>query len=465
MMHLTFDQIGRQIRSYFEDGVESTARAQAFVQRRSKLTGVVFLTAFVFHSLEKKAMTLSSLCASCLDQGVVIKEQGLDQRINDQSVAFMRTLFAQAVQQFRLNVRLGIELLEQFSSVYLVDSTQICLPETLCDLFPGAGGNASAASLKIQLVFDYLRGQLAQVELCSGCTPDQGYHGHWALFGKDVLVMMDLGYFVLDAFKRISAQGGYFLSRFQMQTAVLDPSGQPLDLLTVLMRQNQPVAEVAVCMGSRPQHQIPCRLIIVRLPQEVADRRRQKASKNARNHGRTPDQAYLKLLDWAVFVTNVPEARLHTAHVPALYRIRWQIELVFKLCKSFFGLDYIAAFRAPRILTELYARLIAVVVFHFLIAPIRLPDGRGHNRELSPVKVRTALQHMACNLALTLHNNDAFVAQIRHFFQAVEYFGLKQKRTKAPNALHALECISADYAWHVCLASADDLFNCLPMAA
>ena len=109
-------------------------------------------------------------------------------------------------------------------------------------------------------------------------------------------------------------------------------------------------------IGSRSQHQIPCRLIVLRLPQEAADRQRQKAKENAQRHGRQVTQEYLKLLDWALFITNVPPTMLRTEHVATLYRIRWQIELVFKLCKSFCGLDYIAALRPQRIFTELYAR-------------------------------------------------------------------------------------------------------------
>jgi len=46
--------------------------------------------------------------------------------------------------------------------------------------------------------------------------------------------------------------------------------------------------------------------------------------------------------------------------------VRWQIELIFKLWKSYCGLREFAHLRRDRILTELYARMIGLVLTHFL---------------------------------------------------------------------------------------------------
>lgn len=444
---MNIEQTGLTIHRFFTDQVEKVAKATRFVQRASKLTGTVFLQAIVFNSLEKKEMTLSSLAQSCLDLGVSISEQGVDDRIQAESVAFAREMFNLAMERLRQEIPLGIELLQQFIHIYLVDSSQISLPKSMSELFPGSGGNASTASLKIQLAFDYLLGQFEQLELSSGREPDQGYRGHWSIIQPGVLFLMDLGYFVLDTFKAIDTQGGYFLSRFQSQTGLFDQAGQRLELAQMLSRQSEPLQEYEVRMGSRPQHQIPCRLIAVRLSQKVADRQRQKAKENARRHGRTPNKESLKLLDWALFVTNVPAEMLHTEHVPSLYRIRWQIELIFKMCKSFCALDYVSSYRPHRILTEFYARLIGVILTYFLIAPVRLPFDPISNREISPSKVRLIFQRFARLLALSLQNPELFVSHIRDFFTHVEHFGFKQKRRKSPNATYALALISACYDW------------------
>ncbi len=446
-MQPNLEKISETIQQFFGVQVESIARRTKFVQRRSKLTGCVFLASIVFSILEKREMTLSSLAQSCLDVGVEITEQGLDRRINAGSQAFLEEMWTLSLEHFRQTEPLAIKLLNQFSGVYLVDSSQISLPANMSELFPGSGGNASTASMKVQLVFDYLRGQFKQLELTHGRAPDQGYRGHWNVLEKDALYIMDLGYYVLETFRAISAIGAYFLSRLQVQTALIDQEGERIALADLLANQCEPVAEYDVRIGSRPCHHIPCRLIAIRLSQEVADRRRQKAKANARRHGRTASKECLKLFDWGLFITNVPSARLRKEDVATLYRIRWQIELVFKMCKSFCGLDYVASLRPERIMTEFYARLIGVILTYFLIAPVRLPFGAQFDREISLFKMRGMLERFARTLHITLGMSDAFVGQIQVFYHHVDHFGFKQKRRKSPNSSRLLALISEFYHW------------------
>jgi hypothetical protein len=446
-MKVNLAEIGRRIQAFFTVNVEEIARKSGFVQRVSKLTGVKFLQAIVFSSLEQKRMTLSSLGQSCLELGVTISEQGLDERIGASSVAFLGEMASQALAELRQEEALGIQLLQQFGNIYLVDSSQISLPATMSELFPGSGGNAGPASMKVQLVFDYLHGQFAKLELCRGREPDQGYRGHWSLRAEGALFIFDLGYFVLDTFKHIHDHQGYFLSRLQLQTALLDGNGQRLELSRLLAHQQVSRAEYEVLIGNRPQHQLPCRLVALRLAQEAADRQRQKAKENARRHGRSVTKAHLQLLDWACFITNVPATMLRSEHIAPLYRIRWQIELVFKLCKSYAGLDSITALRPERVLTDFYARLIGLILTYFLIAPVRLPWAHTPKREISPIKVRLIFQRFARTWALTLHDLDAFIAQLHDFFHHVKHFGFKQKRSQSPNTLYALALLSACYEW------------------
>ena len=183
-MQPNLEKISETIQQFFGVQVESIARRTKFVQRRSKLTGCVFLASIVFSILEKREMTLSSLAQSCLDVGVEITEQGLDRRINAGSQAFLEEMWTLSLEHFRQTEPLAIKLLNQFSGVYLVDSSQISLPANMSELFPGSGGNASTASMKVQLVFDYLRGQFKQLELTHGRAPDQGYRGHWNVLEK-----------------------------------------------------------------------------------------------------------------------------------------------------------------------------------------------------------------------------------------------------------------------------------------
>ena len=112
------------------------------------------------------------------------------------------------------------------------------------------------------------------------------------------------------------------------------------------------------------------RLVCQRLPPAVAAERRRKAKANAQKDGRrgSPSQRYLQLLDWAIFITNVRETQLSIAQVILVYRLRWQIELIFKLWKSRAHLRQIGNWRAARVLCQLYARLIGLLLFHWSIS-------------------------------------------------------------------------------------------------
>lgn len=47
-----------------------------------------------------------------------------------------------------------------------------------------------------------------------------------------------------------------------------------------------------------------------------------------------PTAASLALLDWAIYVTNLPREEFSAHKVSALYALRWRVEIVFKSIKS-----------------------------------------------------------------------------------------------------------------------------------
>ena len=66
----------------------------------------------------------------------------------------------------------------------------------------------------------------------------------------------------------------------------------------------------------------------------LANLRRRKPRKEAKKKGRTPSQAHLAMCDWTLFATNATADILPVEIILSLYRLRWQIELIFKQLKS-----------------------------------------------------------------------------------------------------------------------------------
>ncbi len=430
------------IQDFFGSAVNAVARRTQFVRRVRQLDGQTFLQALVFGFIEKPDANLTDLAQVCLDLGVKITPQGIDQRINEQAVTFLKEMFSQAMEQFKNEIPLPLPVLQQFSAINIVDSSVQALPVSMSEEYPGCGGNGPEASLKVQLVFEFLLGNLNQITLQAGREPDQKYRNYLQVVKPGSLTIVDLGYFCLDSFKAIMHKSAYFLSRFFTQTGLLTPDKQKFDLLALLQIETSDTLEVEALLGTRVKHHLPCRLICLRVPQEVADRRRQKAKKAARSKGYKLSQKRLAWMDWTIFITNVPASMLSVEQIALLYRVRWQIELVFKLWKSYCGLSRVVGLRRARVLVELYAKMIGIVLTNFLVSPIRMPQGTYANREISPVKVRKIFRRFARDLCRSLATLSDFLQVLTKMFEHTAYFGFKEKRKKHPNVCHALALVS-----------------------
>lgn len=431
MLERIVEQSSQAIDSYFDESeLEQTARDCKFVQRRSKLSAFIFLKSLVMGFIQHPQASLAQLCQVCLDFGVLITSQGLDQRLNPFAVKFLKQMLEQALTTLRAERQDVAAVLDQFTAVYFQDSTVQSLPEALQDVFPGVGGNASPAAVKVQLLFEFLGGNIDHLEFLSGRETDQGYQSHLPKILPGSLLIQDLGYFSLVILKAVADQSAFFLTRWKNDCRVFlaQNPDQPLDMLAFLRRQEAEVAEYEVLLGVRAR--IPCRMVCVRLPQAVAAERRRKAKANAKRRGKTASKRSLALLDWNVFLTNAPAGKLSLRQILVCYSLRWQIELIFKLWKSEAGLKHLAGIRKERVLCELYAKMIGIVLTHFLVAPLRFLL-RKQQVEISPHKARQVLQDRAKQLALAIGvGNHRLKDELKKLCQRILCFARKTKRKK-----------------------------------
>lgn len=436
---VTEEHLAQKITGFFCDPkIEQLARETKFVQRRSPMTGLLFLKTLVMGFLEKSEGTLSHLAQVSADCSVTISPQGVDERINRYSVAFFEAVLAHAIDWFQQQCPLILPILQFFSAIQIVDSTIMQLPASMEAQYPGAGGGGSPASLKIQLVFDFIGGQFKKICLQPGRSPDQSFRDYLELVQPGSLTLVDLGYFCLDAFCAIAKVQAYFLSRYLYPTGLLTIKGNRLDLVNWLRTETQTRLDLPIRLGCLKRHRLPCRLIVVRVPAEVAEERRLRAIEKARTHHKVPTHDYLDLLAWTLFVTNVPAQLLSIDQVILLYRLRWQIELLFKLWKSYAGLNAIGLWRSERILTELYAKMIACVLFQFLFVPLRIPDIDWADRELSPFQTWKICSRFAQRLTAALSNFSDCLRILKLMLDYFVRFALKQKRIQRPNVCQLL---------------------------
>ncbi len=144
------------------------------------------------------------------------------------------------------------------------------------------------------------------------------------------------------------------------------PKDQPLPLLDWLKRQAGPFVDQQVLIGT--ERKVACRIVAWRLPEEMANRRRQKLIAETRSkNGRVPSKERLAWCDWTILVTNVPTNLLAAKEVAIFYRARWQIELLFKRWKSLGLIAELSGSTEARQMVRMWSRLLAVLVQHWLI--------------------------------------------------------------------------------------------------
>jgi len=183
---------------------------------------------------------------------------------------------------------------------------------------------------------------------------------------------------------------------------------------------------------------LPCRLLAERVPKEVAEERRQRLRDEGRRRGQTVSARGLALADWTIRVTNVPTERLTVAEAMVLGRVRWQIELVFKLWKSHGKVDAWRSTKPWRVLTEVYAKLVAMVIQHWVLVVTRWQDA-----ERSLVKGAQAVRAHACYLACAFDNADQLATALASLERCMAAGGRITKRRKHPNTYQRMQAVAA----------------------
>jgi hypothetical protein len=208
----------------------------------------------------------------------------------------------------------------------------------------------------------------------------------------------DRGYAFVSSLAPDLAAGGWLVVRMNWQNLPLqDELGARLDVIDWLKRTwVSPISgpqETSVWLPT-PQGRYHLRLIASPLPQEAADRARQRAYQVAKKKGRTPDPRTLVAAGFVLLLTNLPRMAWSAPRLVELYRIRWQIELLIKRLKGLLNLDGLRA-QDPRLVqTYLLGKLLGALLLDELVqaSATRLPDWfTSLERPVSPWRLTACL--------------------------------------------------------------------------
>lgn len=430
----TIPQLAAAVQTIMTTVADQAARETGFVVRQSKLGGAGFVQTLVFGWLGKPMASLGELAQTAAALGIPISPQGLDDRFTPAAAACVRHVLETAVTAAITADPVAIPVLARFSAVAVHDSSTVTLPPVLATVWRGCGGTTDAgqAAVKVQVRWDLLGGALTPVTLQDGRAADQTAPVQTEPLPVGGLRIADLGYFALDVLQAASDRGEYWLSRLQVQTAIFDAAtGARVDVAAVLQRTTPDIVDRAVQLGVTQR--VSARLLAVRVPPAIAQQRRRKLKAEAKAKGRTVSAARLALADWTILVTNVPVALLTVAEALVLYRARWQVELLFKLWKRDGHLDESRSQKPWRVLTEFYAKLLALVIQHWVLI---LGCWAFPNRSL--VKAAQTIREQAALLVAALAGQLPLTTALDQIARCLGAGCRLNRRRKHPNTYQLL---------------------------
>jgi hypothetical protein len=222
---------------------------------------------------------------------------------------------------------------------------------------PGSQGT----DWRLHANFDLATFSIAHVEV-TNATGGETLVRHNAQ-AEEILVG-DRGYAHRRGLGAVLAALAYVILRINATNLPLETSdSQAFDLLRWLQSGIGPSTpgEVGVWVAT-PAGRFKVRLIAHALPEEAAEKARRRMRNNSRKKGHTPSEISLVAAGFIMLLSNLPAQAWSAEQVLAVYRLRWQVELLFKRLKGILDLDALRAKHPALAQVYLLAKLVGALM-------------------------------------------------------------------------------------------------------
>ena len=223
---------------------------------------------------------------------------------------YLRSIVAELMVTLTSSITISDQILPKLGviAIWVVDSSSITLWSSAKNHFPGT---RTAAGIKWHAAFDILTGMMTWFQLTPTATHDRKCFPDINLL-KQKLVIFDLGYWDYGLLYVIEKAGGFFLSRLKSNAVIYIA-----EVVQGLSKQMVGKALLSIDLSNKKGNIIEV-FILKAFNGEVLRWR-------VIGFWNPVEKGY----HW--YITNLMAAAYL---IYPLYRLRWQIELIFKACKS-----------------------------------------------------------------------------------------------------------------------------------
>ncbi|UOO93822.1 IS4 family transposase (plasmid) [Halococcus dombrowskii] len=267
---------------------------------------------------------------------------------------------------------------ERFRDVFVSDGTICTLSAESFDEFPGLSDDHAGAKLHV------IESLASRAPIYSSITDARTQEttqlqiGDWV---EDSLVLFDLGYLDYARLARIDRNGGWFVSRLNVDANpeiidelrtwcgdTIDLEGRHLqEVLPDLYRQIIDVTGTVGADQNDPRLPYDVRVVGVRHEDDEDDHRTEEVEADH---------------DYHLYATNLPADAFAPRELAALYSNRWSVETVIDELKSVFELDEMSVRREAAVKCFMMAALLMVLVSRYLLRRVRARLGPASQRSV-----------------------------------------------------------------------------------
>lgn len=334
------------------DWIEEQARETGFIQRSRKIDPVSLFWTLVLGFGVGNARTFAALrrCYQSESGDTVVASSFYD-RFTVRLADLMKRALAHLLDTAAEPSRAMKGRLSSFRDVVALDSTVLKLHEMLAHKYAGTRHNNKAAA-KLNLAMSVVGRGPHTVKIASErvTEPQIMQLGQWV---EGRLLIFDLGYYGYDAFRRINNYGGFFISKIKTNT--------------------NPTIIRSLCeAGSADIERKKLQAILPEFNGDTLDVEglvsyRKKVGKQGATRETRCSFRFVVIRDANtgkkhVFITNVPREKLDVVDIANTYRIRWEIELIFRQLKSQFRLSDFPSRKSEAVEALIIASIITLAV-------------------------------------------------------------------------------------------------------
>lgn len=267
----------------------------------------------------------------------------------------------------------------------LVSGFEVDLPIRLFDAThiaePGKTGSVWRVHYSIQL--PSLQCDYFQLTPTKGKGTGESFQ-HFPIKADD-LILADRGYSIGSGIEHVASKGAFVTVRLAPHNVTIQElSGKPFDLLGRLKRLKHTgqARSWPIRISTGETTGVSGRICVLRKTKEAVRLAHAKLKRRANKNGQKLQAQTLVYAKYVIVFTTFPEDKFSAEEVLEWYRIRWQIELVFKRFKQIAKLGHLPKHDDESAQAWLYGKLFIALVTEKLIDHAASISPWGYNMVL-----------------------------------------------------------------------------------